>query len=271
MNITEVRIKMVNDETERLRAFASVTLDGAFVVRDLKVIDGSNGPFVAMPSRKLADRCPKCGNKNHLRARFCNECGAKLNEHRAPRDAQGRVKLHADVAHPINAECREDLQRAVIEAYQEEMELSKEPGYRPADDDYIVDEGDAVETTGYDDFIADLKESISQRRGPDERRPPPDRRPPQHADKPSRSQERAAERPARHSREPRPHSARQIEPRPVLEDPSFAEGLEPVRDEKPAIRPPPPPKPVIPQPEPRRPAPVAPPAADQDTFGAGIL
>ncbi len=61
MNITEIRVKLVGGNAERLRAFCSMTLDGDFVIRDLKVIDGTNGPFVAMPSRKLTDRCPKCG------------------------------------------------------------------------------------------------------------------------------------------------------------------------------------------------------------------
>lgn len=137
MEITEVRIKLVENGNERLRAFCSITLDGDFVIRDLKVIDGANGPFVAMPSRKLMDRCPRCGAKNHLRSRFCNECGAKLNENRAPKDPQGRAKLHADVAHPINAGCRERVQKAVVEAYHAELERAKAPDYKPAKfDDY---------------------------------------------------------------------------------------------------------------------------------------
>ena len=112
MVITEVRIKLMedNNENERLQAFCSVTFDDAFVVRDLKIIEGTKGSFVAMPSRKLTDRCPGCGCKNHLRARFCNQCGGKLDEDRATRDADGRVKLHADIAHPINSACREVIQ-----------------------------------------------------------------------------------------------------------------------------------------------------------------
>ncbi|MBP7934215.1 MAG: SpoVG family protein [Phycisphaerae bacterium] len=132
MEITEVRIKLVENARERLRAFCSITLDGAFVIRDLKIIDGTNGVFVAMPSRKLMDRCPRCGSKNHLRSRFCNDCGASLNENRAPKDTQGRAKLHADVAHPINAACREQVQKAVVEAYQAEQEKAKSPDYKPA-------------------------------------------------------------------------------------------------------------------------------------------
>ena len=105
MVITEVRIKLMEDsnENERLQAFCSVTFDNAFVVRDLKIIEGAKGSFVAMPSRKLTDRCPQCGSKNHLRARHCNQCGGRLDEDRATRDADGRAKLHADIAHPINS------------------------------------------------------------------------------------------------------------------------------------------------------------------------
>src|SRR5271163_3618858 len=127
--ITEVRIKLMEDNNERLQAFCSVTFDDAFVVRDLKIIEGTKGPFVAMPSRKLTDRCSHCGCKNHLRARFCNSCGSKLDEDRATRDADGRIKLHADIAHPINSACREVIQSAVLKAFTAEKERAKQPGY----------------------------------------------------------------------------------------------------------------------------------------------
>src|SRR4051812_9071129 len=120
MVITEVRIKLCEMNSERLLAFCSVTFDHAFVVRDLKVIEGTKGIFVAMPSRKLTDRCHKCGCKNHLRARFCNQCGLRMDETRALRDADGRAKLHADIAHPIHSGAREQIQSAVIKAYAEE-------------------------------------------------------------------------------------------------------------------------------------------------------
>jgi stage V sporulation protein G len=127
--ITEVRIKLMEDNNERLQAFCSVTFDDAFVVRDLKIIEGSKGSFVAMPSRKLTDRCGQCGCKNHLRARHCNQCGHKLDEERALRDADGRAKLHADIAHPINSACREVIQGAILKSYREERERAKQPGY----------------------------------------------------------------------------------------------------------------------------------------------
>ncbi|MBX7103769.1 MAG: SpoVG family protein [Gemmataceae bacterium] len=143
MVITEVRIKLVEekDNNERLHAFCSVTFDNAFVVRDLKIIEGTKGYFVAMPSRKLTDRCPGCGGKNHLRSRFCGCCGLKLDEHRALRHSvDGRAKLHADIAHPINSACREMIQSAVISAYHLEQEKAKLPGYICTYDDVDFDE-----------------------------------------------------------------------------------------------------------------------------------
>lgn len=145
MEITEIRIKLMEDNNERLQAFCSVTFDDEFVVRDMKIIEGTKGSFVAMPSRKLADRCPQCGYKNHLRARFCNQCGSKLDEDRATRDVDGRAKLHADIAHPINSACREKMQSAIIAAFHSEMEKAKQPGYRCTYDD--IDDVD-FEPTG---------------------------------------------------------------------------------------------------------------------------
>lgn len=139
MDVTEVRVKLVEENNERLHAFCSVTFDGEFVIRDLKVIEGTKGMFVAMPSRKLTDRCPHCGYKNHLRARYCNQCGARFDEERATRDVDGRAKLHADIAHPINSACREKVQSAILAAYEQEVERSKLPGYRPTYDDFDTD------------------------------------------------------------------------------------------------------------------------------------
>ena len=139
MEISEVRVKLIQNKDDRLRAFCSVTMDNEFVVRDIKVIEGTNGYFVAMPSRKMSDHCEKCGGKNHLRARFCNNCGATLSENRAKKDVKGRMKLHADIAHPINATCRQRIQEKVTAAFLEELEKSKQPGYKPPSD---IDEPD---------------------------------------------------------------------------------------------------------------------------------
>lgn len=129
MEITEVRIKLMDDPGERLQAFCSITFDDAFVVRDLKIIDGTNGSFVAMPSRKLTAHCAHCRYKNHLRAAYCNQCGSKLHEVRPAKDDEGRAKLYADIAHPINSACREMIQERVIREYALEKERAKLPGY----------------------------------------------------------------------------------------------------------------------------------------------
>lgn len=131
MEISEVRVKLVSNKDDRLKAFCSITIEKEFVVRDIKVIESGGGFFVAMPSRKMTDHCGKCGVKNHLRAKFCNNCGTTLQEKRAKKDVKGRMKLHADIAHPINTDCRKNIQEKVIVAFKEEVERSKIPGYKP--------------------------------------------------------------------------------------------------------------------------------------------
>ncbi|RKZ17182.1 hypothetical protein DRQ53_04225 [bacterium] len=96
MDITEVRITL-RDEG-RLRAFASITFDNCFVVRGLKIIESTNGTFVAMPSRKR-------GNGEYQ-----------------------------DIAHPISRESREWLESAVITAYKAELlRAGDEGGFQDPD------------------------------------------------------------------------------------------------------------------------------------------
>ena len=114
MNITEIRVKLTMDPRNKLKGYCSVTLDDAFVVRDLKIIEGAKGPFVAMPSRKLSDRCPHCAAKNCLTANYCNQCGHKLDPERAMKDSRGRaiVRLHGDLK-------RHDMGRDLAESIDE--------------------------------------------------------------------------------------------------------------------------------------------------------
>lgn len=160
-HITEVRVKLTDDPRNKLRAYCSVTIDDAFVVRDLKIIDGSKGPFVAMPSRKLADHCPKCHHKNHLRAGYCNQCGHKLDPERAPKDGRGRARLHADLAHPINSHTRIDVHKAVVRAYVEEAEAAKAAGanYRPKS----FDDFDVISDLIDDEYLEELERRQEER------------------------------------------------------------------------------------------------------------
>ena len=86
MNISEVRIRFVKKDDSKLKAVASITIDDCFVVHDIKVIDGTDGLFIAMPSRKTSD---------------------------------GEFK---DIAHPLNTETRENLKNAILTAYSEALE-----------------------------------------------------------------------------------------------------------------------------------------------------
>src|SRR3989338_6457425 len=126
MKITEVRIFPKEGADKKLRAFATVTFHDCFVVRDIKIIEGNKGYFVAMPSRRMKEPCPKCHHRNVLRSRYCNQCGTSLpsvpHEPEREGDLELRQAEHKDVAHPITAECREQIQNAVLEAYHREKE-----------------------------------------------------------------------------------------------------------------------------------------------------
>jgi len=88
VEITEIRITLRDDE--KLRAFASITLDNMIVIRGLKIIEGTSGTFIAMPSRQRKDGS------------------------------------YQDVAHPINREAREWLESQVIGAFKEEQQKARE-------------------------------------------------------------------------------------------------------------------------------------------------
>jgi len=130
MEITEVRIFPKEAVNTRLKAYATITIDNAFVVRNIKVIEGRTGLFVAMPSRKMKEPCPKCGHKNELRSKFCNECGSSLPVKQVESQTQeaehdARQSEHKDIAHPITVECRELIQKKILEAYEK---VKKTPG-----------------------------------------------------------------------------------------------------------------------------------------------
>ncbi len=148
MKITEVRVKRLSERSDRLRAFCSITIDDEFVVHDLRVIEGRKGLFVAMPSRKLTDNCPKCSQKNHLRAKYCNNCGTELDDKRAK-----RRKFHVDVAHPIVTDCRDKIMQAVLDAYNDECdECDESIENNSRNDDNKQDDHDYDDEYDYDDF-----------------------------------------------------------------------------------------------------------------------
>ncbi len=122
MEITEVRIFLKDSADKKLKAYATITLDDVFVVRNIKVIEGTNGVFIAMPSRKLKTPCPKCGSRNEARSKYCNQCASSLPLISQPitgeSQAQDMQSDHKDIAHPITQEFREYLQKKVLIAYE---------------------------------------------------------------------------------------------------------------------------------------------------------
>ena len=117
MEITEIRIyPQETGNDDKLKAFVTITIDEAFVIRDLKIIEGKKGLFVAMPSAKITFSCPSCHRKNPLRNRFCGNCGVNLEDvSEQIRDV--RQEDHRDIAHPINNKTRDYLHNKVMEAY----------------------------------------------------------------------------------------------------------------------------------------------------------
>jgi len=144
MEITEVRIFLKEGPDKKLKAYATLTFDDCFVVRNVKVIQGNKGLFVAMPSRKMRESCPKCNYKNAVRSKYCNQCGASLpmQPMQVPSAApQQRQSEHRDIAHPITLECREKIQGKVLKAFEDEVNKSpaerarsKKDGFMPIDD-----------------------------------------------------------------------------------------------------------------------------------------
>jgi len=133
MQITEVRIFMKEGQDKKLKAYATVTFDSAFVVRNIKVIEGQKGLFVAMPSRKMKESCPKCNFKNVVRSKYCNNCGSSLDSIARPaaRSPEGEAKErqaeHKDIAHPITLEFRELIQKKVLDAFDTEKKKGPAP------------------------------------------------------------------------------------------------------------------------------------------------
>mgnify|MGYP001286155632 CR=1 FL=1 len=114
INITDIRIKPALSSVDRLRAFCSITIDYSFVVKDIKIIEGDNGLFVAMPNRKKMFCCPNCSQKNHIQAHFCNNCGTPIH---FSNETELETNIYLDIVHPLTSECRESLQEKIIDAF----------------------------------------------------------------------------------------------------------------------------------------------------------
>lgn len=91
MQITDVRLRKVNNQDTRMKALASITFDDSFVIHDLRVIEGNNGLFVAMPSKRTPD---------------------------------GEFR---DIAHPIHSDMRQHVQEEIMKVYEETEDVAETP------------------------------------------------------------------------------------------------------------------------------------------------
>ena len=133
MDITEVKVILKEGPDKKLKAYATITIDNCFVVRNVKIINGNKGLFVAMPSRKMRESCKKCNHKNAIRSRFCNQCGSALPVS-GLKDVNQEIRQseHRDIAHPITLECREYIQKKVLNAYEAELKRSTRQSDKPS-------------------------------------------------------------------------------------------------------------------------------------------
>jgi len=124
MEITEVKVFVKDSPDKKLKAYTNVTFDNVFVVRNIKVIEGTGGLFIAMPSRKVKQPCQKCSFKNEIHSKFCNQCGTSLPQVAksliAEEIANNSQAEHKDIAHPITQSFREYLQKAVLDEFARE-------------------------------------------------------------------------------------------------------------------------------------------------------
>lgn len=131
IDVTEVRIRLVfGEDGRKLLAYASIVIDDALVVRDLKILNISGRLLVAMPARMVTDHCPACNTVNAILARYCCHCGTRREDDRAVPDADtGRLRVWGDVAYPLCRAARRVVDRAVLDAYHAEVDAASRPGY----------------------------------------------------------------------------------------------------------------------------------------------
>ncbi|MEW5894275.1 MAG: septation protein SpoVG family protein [Candidatus Omnitrophota bacterium] len=121
MEVTEIRIFIKEGQDKKLKGYSTVTFDNSFVVRNIKIIQGTTGVFIAMPSRKLKKPCGRCSFKNEIGSKYCNQCGVELPPVSEEDLAHDAKTDHRDIAHPISQEFRDYLQSQILQAYQAEV------------------------------------------------------------------------------------------------------------------------------------------------------
>lgn len=108
MNITRIEV-VLSKRGERLLGFSTITLDGSFVIKDIRIIQGNGKIIIAMPDKQRATTCEHCDFKIRQRDNYCPRCGNKLS----PIDVE-----YVDICHPIDSVCRAYIDTAILEQYK---------------------------------------------------------------------------------------------------------------------------------------------------------
>ncbi len=163
IDITSVRINLIYAKTN-LRAYATIELNGGFVIKDIKVIEaynrdsGQSRLIVTMPDKELHNPCPHCKFWNRTRADFCNKCGKELpieyKSNWGPCDGcdgtgealegdayfecpkckgsgEMKIRLYEDICFPINEITRNHVNKIVLDAYSYECKKAAELSFTP--------------------------------------------------------------------------------------------------------------------------------------------
>ncbi len=156
MEITDVRVRLASRKRDKVKAFASVTFDSCFVVRNIRLIEGNNGLFLAMPSEEARKSCPQCTSRIPWSSRFCPRCGAHLGDNAVVASAKQGSR---DLAHPINQETREYITSRVIEAYNEI--LAESPPSLSEETEEVEEKEEKEEVTG-EETESRIEEEVSE-------------------------------------------------------------------------------------------------------------
>jgi len=113
MRVTKVEVKLWKDP--KVLASASIWLDEDFAVHEIRIVKRNGSVVLAMPNRKVTVKC-ECGERNPFDLIYCGVCGKKRD---CPKP-QGR--LFKDLAHPTNTKLRDEIEAAVLKAYEEKKQ-----------------------------------------------------------------------------------------------------------------------------------------------------
>ncbi|MFH1422009.1 MAG: zinc ribbon domain-containing protein, partial [Planctomycetota bacterium] len=116
IEVTQINVTPV-ERAGRLCAVCELVINRVFIIKEIKIISTKYGNIVRLPEKEVVMSCPYCKNRNHLRARFCNACGAKLTNGKKEKKINTPLsQFFYPVVFPMSVECREYISNVVLSA-----------------------------------------------------------------------------------------------------------------------------------------------------------